>query len=260
MPWSLPAVLSDNRFADGVPVSSTAVDVGYSVLNLIDWRPFTFWRVTGTGTHFITIDCGSARSADTLAILAHNLASLGATVSVECSSDNFAAETVVALAGFVPASDRVIYRPFTAVSRRYWRLRIVISGSFSPYLGILCVGARVEFPYQPDKGFDPWPQTVKARGERSTVGQLLGVVRQYVEIAPRPTWTKLDPAWVAATFEPWWDGHASKLIPFFWSWEPGEHAAQTLLVSLADGFTLSRPLQSGIDQSISLELVGVKEV
>jgi len=84
-------------------------------------------------------------------------------------------------------------------------------------------------------------------------------VVQYIEIAPKPTWTLLDPAWIAATFDPFWDTHASALKPFFWSWEPGEHAADTLLVSLAPGFTLSRPMASGVERTLSLDLIGVKE-
>lgn len=259
MVWSPPAILSDNRFADGVPVSSTAVDAGYAVLNVIDWRPYTYWRVTGAGPHYITIDCATAKSADTLGILGHNLASLGATVSLECSSDNFVAETIVALAGFVPTTDRVIYQSFATQIKRYWRLKIALGGAYSPYIGILCAGTRLTFPRRMAAPFDPTPQAIKARSERSTSGQLLGSVVSYIEVAPKPTWRLLDPAWIASTFDPFWDGHASALKPFFWAWEPGDHPTEIFLVSLAPDFALSRPYPGGLRRDLSLDLIGVKE-
>jgi hypothetical protein len=107
--------------------------------------------------------------------------------------------------------------------------------------------------------FDPTPQAVKARSERSTTGQLLGSVVNYIEIAVSPRWTLLDPAWIAASFDPFWETHASTLKPFFWAWEPGDHPTEVFLLSLAPDFTLSRPYPGGPRRSLSLDLIGVKE-
>src|SRR3972149_307135 len=95
-----PLILYDNRFADGTP---TATDTAseYDVLNIIDWKDFTFWQAASVGTKYLTINCGSAKVASALAILGHNYYMGSATISVE-SSVNGSAWTA-RLVGFIPA-------------------------------------------------------------------------------------------------------------------------------------------------------------
>ena len=84
-----PLILTDNRFIDGTPVAS-ATAAGFDARHLADTRPFTFWRAPAAGTFTIKVDAGSAKAVDTLAICGHNLATIGATISVESSPDNAA--------------------------------------------------------------------------------------------------------------------------------------------------------------------------
>ena len=259
MTWQPPSTLYNTLLDYGTPVSSVQEDSGYSVLNVRDWRTYTYWRVTGAGPFYITVDCGSARLADTLAIISHNLGSIAATVSLECSSDNFAAETIVALAGFVPGTDKIIYKTFASQTRRYWRLKITLAASASPRIGVLCFGQRLEFPEQPEAPFDPIPQKVQSDSNVSQKGNLLGVTIDFIEINPRPQWKGLDPAWIKNYFDPFWDNHASQCKPFFWAWEPGEHADEVFLLSIQPNFTLDRPYESGRSRHLSLDMVGIKE-
>ena len=53
-----PIVLYDNRFDDGTPVA-TVTEGGYSVLNIRDWKTYTFWRGDATDPTYLTVDCGS---------------------------------------------------------------------------------------------------------------------------------------------------------------------------------------------------------
>jgi len=259
MTWQLPQILYDNRLEDGTP-TATQTDSGYDALNLKDWRTYTYWQGTGTSPYYLTVDCGNAKTADTLAILSHNLYTIGATIYLECSSDNFSGDITEALAGFAPATDKIIYKNFTSQSKRYWRLKITFTGTKSPRIGILCFGDRITFPYSPEVPFDPTPETVQAESNVSQAGNLLGAVVDYLEVNPKPQWKDLDPSWINTYFNPFWYDHAYLLTPFFWAWEPGDHVTEVFLVSVKPGFNLGRPYESGTRQHVSLDLVGIREV
>lgn len=260
MTWQNPAILYDNRLDNGTPVSSVTVDTGYDVLNLRDWRNYTFWQATGAGPFYLTVNCASAKTADTLVIHKHNFGTIGATVSLECSSDNFSADTTVALAGFVPTNDKIIYKQFTSVSKQYWRLKITVPSSSSPRIGILCFGDRLNFPYGVTAPYDPLPQKVQSESNSSQAGNLLGSIVDYYELNPKPQWQYLSATWVRDTFMTFWDNHAQGMTPFFWSWEPGDHPADTLLVSVRADSGMSMAYESGQTiMNLSLDLVGIKE-
>lgn len=258
MTWQLPSILSHNLLDYGTPVSSVTVDSGYSVLNLKDWRNYTFWQAAGAGPFYITINCGAVQSADTLAILGHNLGTIGATVALECSADNTSWDT--AIAGFVPTSDKVIYKYFTTYAKQYWRLNIIVPSSSSPRIAIVCFGSRVEFPYSMEAPYDPMPQRIQGESNVSQKGNLLGSVIDYYEINPKPHWQSMDASWVKNNFAVFWNNHASKLIPFFWAWEPGEHADEVFLVSLKTDSGFNAPYETGQIRNISLDLIGIKEL
>lgn len=258
MTWQLPSILYSNLLDYGTPVSSVTVDSGYSVLNLKDWRNYTFWQATGTGPFYITINCNAVKAADTLALFGHNLGTIGATVSLEGSSDNFSTDTTVALAGFVPTNDKVIYKYFTTQSKQYWRLKITVPASSSPRIAILCFAARLELPgVQGD--FDPVPQRIQGESNVSQKGNLLGSITDFTEINPKPQWQNVDATWFKNNFIPFWDSHASKLTPFFWAWEPGDHADETFLVTVKADSGLAAPYQTGVNRNVSLDLIGMKE-
>ncbi len=261
MTWQNPAILYDNRLDNGTPVSSVAVDAGYDVLNLRDWRDYTFWQATGAGPFYITVNCASAKTANTLVIYKHNLGTVGATISVECSSDNFVTDTTVALTGFVPSNDKIIYKQFTSQNKQYWRLKITVPASSSPRMAILDIGTRLDFPYGVITPYDPIPQRIQGESNFSQSGNLLGSIVNYCEINPKPSWQYLDTSWVKNTFMSFWDNHASKLTPFFWAWEPGDHADEVFLVTVKADAGMASPYESGqLIRDISLDLIGTKEI
>jgi len=260
MTWQNPAILYDNRLDNGTPVSSVTVDTGYAVLNLRDWRNYTFWQATSAGPFYITVNCAATKTANTLAIIGHNLGTIGATVSLECSSDNFSTDTTVALSGFVPSNDKVIYKQFTSQNKQYWRLKITVPTSSSPRMAILCFGTRLDFPYGVITPYDPFSQSVKSESNSSQVGNLLGSVVSYYEVNPKPQWQYLTASWVRDTFMTFWDNHAQNMTPFFFSWEPGDHPADTLLVVVKADAGMTMVYETGQTiTSISLDLSGMKE-
>ncbi|MDD5774358.1 MAG: hypothetical protein PHS64_00270 [Candidatus Omnitrophica bacterium] len=252
-----PLILYDNVFDDATP-TATSTDTGYSVSNVIDWRPFTFWQEASVGTRYITINCGSAKAADTLAICGHNLCTANATVSLEYSTDNFAADVHEAIAGFVPTSDYAILKTFASVSKQYWRLKTVTAGATKAKIAILCVGARMDFTRYPYGDFDPCPEKLNHISGRSDAGYLLGVYQKNIGISIDVSFKNILPSWIESYFRPAWDAHLSLCKPFFWAWDITNHSSEVYLVNVPANFTLNTPFDP-FRRSLKLKFEGIKE-
>lgn len=261
MAVSAPIILAENILELGTPTATdTDSDAAYSVLHLTDRRTYTYWLGASAGTKYVTIDCGTAVAADTLAIIGHNLYTANATVSVEHSDDNVTWAEV--LAGFTPTSDHAFMKTFTTATKRYRRLKIV-TASIAAKIAVVFLGARVTFPRtwsHPSRGsFDPLPEKVVASSVRSKAGNLLGSVLQYASITMTMEIEFLTDTWIAGTFRTLWDTYLSQLYPVFVSWDPGDHPTEVLFGKIPDDFELSRPWTQNAYRSLSLEFEGVKE-
>lgn len=115
-----PVFLYDNRLAATVAASTTAT--GYAAANVIDWRPYTWWKPTALPAT-LTQDCGAAAAADYALVYGHDLATHGCAIDIRGSTDNFVASNVL-LDTHNAADSGAILRLFGSASYRYWRLRI----------------------------------------------------------------------------------------------------------------------------------------
>lgn len=89
-----PKIMHDNRLDDATPVASlTDADPQFDVLNLRDWRPYTFWKPASLPAT-VTVDSGVLRAADYALIYGHDLHTAQAAVQLRGSTDNFAASDV----------------------------------------------------------------------------------------------------------------------------------------------------------------------
>lgn len=262
MAISNPIILAENIFELGATITATDTDsdTDYNVLHIKDRRTHTFWKGASSGTKYLTVDCGYAVTADALGIMSHNLYTCGATISVECSSDNFVGDVTEALAGFTVTTDRAILKTFTQQTKRYWRIKIV-TASVAAYLAIAFLGDRVTFPrtYAKNSGFEPRPQEIVAESVRSKTGNILGSTVQYISRSIKLTVQYVTNAWLSATFEPLWDNYLSQLYPVFYAWEITEHPTEVDYVKLPDNFKRSFPYDATGNRTISLEFEGVKE-
>lgn len=249
-----PFLLYDNRLEDGTP-TATDTETGYDVLNLIDWREYTFWQADTFGTKYITIDCGAPVSADTLAVSGNNFYTASATISLESSADN--ATWTERLVGFTVTSDDVFAKTFTSASARYWRLKI-ITAAVAARMAILCIGIRLDMERYPQMMFDPDQQSPIVDSERSKVGYLLGNVINYHERQISASFKNLTPAWISSTFYPAWVDHLSLLKPFFFAWDITNHATEVYLVALKSGSKLSMP-NTTYFRSVDLNMIGSRE-
>jgi len=255
MAFEKPCILYDNRLNDGVP-SANYTGAG-SALNLKDLRTYTYWKGSGVLTHYVTVNCGSPIPANGVAIIGHNFASIGAAISVECSSDNFVADVTVALAGFIPASDKALLEKFPIVMKSSWRLKM--SGmSAAPQMAVLMIGLLLEFPSYLQGGYDPSPEQINSRSKRSKTGNLLGSVVDFQVISISAKWGRLSDDWFRTTFKPAWDSHISQLKPFFWAFESGTHPYDVFFVKVPDNFSLKAPYDSD-KRTLTLQMEGIKE-
>lgn len=249
-----PILLYDNRFLDGaVTATDTALD--YNANNIKDLRTYTFWKAASAGTKYITVDCATSKSADSLGIIGHNFKTANATVSIESSTDNIT--WTQRLAGFIPSSDTAFMKTFTSVSARYWRIKIV-TASVAPQLAVALLGAKLTFERYLQGPFDPTPEKIEGDSQRSKTGNLLGSVVYYQSRKISADFKHLTPNWVRDTFKPAWDSYLSQLKPFFFAWDPDNHPDEVFFVKLPENFELRMPYD-GPRRSLRLDFEGVKE-
>src|SRR3990172_13178688 len=134
-----PIILADNRFLDG---TSTATDTaaGYNVLFIRDYKTFTSWKAASVGTKYLSIDCGTQKSADCIAFAGHNFGTGAALVSVE-SSDN-GTDWTERITPFSVTTDKAALRTFASASARYWRTKIA-SPTIAPPVAVPLVWLNV---------------------------------------------------------------------------------------------------------------------
>lgn len=243
-------IFHESRFDDAIPVASTTA-TGFDVLNLLDWRPYTKWQPTALPAT-VTVDCGSAKSADYCVVWEHDLFTQGATLEVRGSTDNFSASDVLE-ATVTPTDNKPFLLEFTSASYQYWRIRI--TGTTMPTLGVAAIGVALEFPKGLTENFDPVGRMPKGVFNKSVAGMPLGRTVQYEEWAQSLSFQNLTWAWLRSDWEPAWDAHL-KSEPFVFAWDSAGHAAEIVLVTVKNGF--KTPHKAGSLASLTLDLVGLR--
>lgn len=249
MATDYPKFLYDSRFNDATPAASTTA-TGYDVANLIDYRSYTWWKPTAMPAT-VTVDCGAAKSADYAIIWSHNLGTLGLTVEVRGSTDNFAASDVL-VATNTPSDDKPLLLQFSSASYRYWRLQF--TGPASPTIAIALLGAVLDIPTTLQSGFDPLGRSIIEQYNRSVDGHPLGKVIEFEEWRQTLTFQLLNWAWLRSTFAPAWAAHL-RSEPFLFAWDPTNHPTE--IFHVVTGGNYAAPHQPGSLANLSVPLVGL---
>jgi len=251
-----PVILYDNRFLDGIPVATDTAP-GYSVLNLVDLKPFTFWKAASQGGKYLSVDCGTDKAADTLGVIGHDLSSVGAAVSVESSDDG--QNWVEQLSPYAPSNDKAFLRLFSGAVARHWRL-LVDSPVSTPTIACVLLGSRMTFPYTVDAPFAPVKEQVETVGKRSKAGHLLAHHVKYKPYTISAKFSYLDRDWVDSVFLPFWLTYGSELHPFLWAWDLDTYPDDVRFVRFDPGYTYAPQVSVlACYDSINLELEGVRE-
>lgn len=106
MSTGLPKILYDNRLADATPVASSTDAGDYNVLNLRDWKPYTWWKPISLPAT-IKVNSAIARAADYALIVGHDLNTTYAAVVIDGSNDDFATWASVASSNLIPYSSAI---------------------------------------------------------------------------------------------------------------------------------------------------------
>lgn len=247
-----PTIFHDNRLADATVVASTtASGAEYAAANLVDWRPYTWWKPTALPAT-LTTDCATAKAADYALVYGHTLFTAGCTVEVRGSTDNFGASNVL-VASLTPTSDSPFLITFGSVSYRYWRLRITGAATM-PALAIVAIGARMELPTWLPQPFDPLGRKIDGQSNKNENGQPLGRSidfegwKQSIRLE-RVTW-----AWVRTTWLPAWRAHL-RSTPFVFAWETSLYPEDVKLVTAGEDF--KTPHYSGSTCDLQFDMTGV---
>ena len=244
-----PLILYESRLLDAVPVASSTA-AGFDVLNLRDMRDYTLWKPSAMPAT-VTVDSGSSKAADYLAVYGHDLFSTGCTIEVRKSTDNFAANDVL-VATSTPADNKTLLLLFTSASSRYWRIR-VLTGT-APTLSIALLGVRLEMPKGVKDLLDPLGHTVKAEYNRSVTGRPLGKVIQYREWKANLIFEALTWDFIRASWVPAWDAWLQS-EPWLFAWHPDSYPKESYLV-VADG-SYSSPHDSNLTLTLTVPVTGV---
>ena len=242
----------------GSTLTATSTASGYAVNNIYDMLETTLWKAANTTTPmYLTYDAGSGntKTADYIAILGHNLYTAGATIDLQYSTDNFAADITSAFTAFAPTADTVILKEFTNPgAKRYWRLKITGTLLAAPSISTLIWGNKTELDYA-SASFDPYEQEVKAAVNMSQGGYVTGIHTQYSERSLSLRFDDVDAA-LYLKFKDWWD--SSGLKNFFVAWDTTNSPNDVWFMRPDTKF--SNPFKAGgIYRDVTVNLKGRKE-
>lgn len=229
-------LLCDNRFADGAIIASSTA-AGSSAANLIDWRTATVWTSSNTTTQTLTVDCGSAKSADGAGLGGHNLASVGASVAFQGSSDNFVGDITVAYAAAPVLKNGVLFVAFPTQTKRYWR--VVITNLTAPCtIAIASIGVRFVFEVPIHGEYTPAVERVHGQVDLPATGQMLEDLPAYIELSSQVVFNRVTDVWYRTLFMPLWNRWLMKSKPFFWSPDRDTRPADVYVMWVTPGSVL----------------------
>lgn len=242
----------------GSSLTATSTASGYSVNSIYNMLETTLWKsAVTTNPQYITLDLGvgNTAAADYLAIIGHNLFTIGASITLQYSTDNFSADINDAFTGFAPASDAALVKEFTApAAKRYWRLKISGTLSAAPYITVCIWGMKTELDYA-SASFDPQEQEDQLTVNKSYGGYVAGIHVAHTKRSMRLNFEDCDDT-LYGKLNDWYENHG--LQNFFVAWKTAN--------SLSDVFLMRRegvrhwPLvNGGAYRDIVLSLTGRKE-
>lgn len=198
-----------------------------------------------------------AAAADAVAMIGHNLASEEILYSVESSDNN--TDWTERLAPTWASSNRAQCAVFTQATARYWRVKLA-AGTAAPSIGELILGPRLAFEFPADAPYIPFTEKVVATSATGKTGNLLGSVVQFIALDLSARFSHVSRVWALETFLPFWDDHASRLLPFFWAWDLTTFPTHVFFVRMDAGASQAMPLSiSTMVDSLVLSMQGVKE-
>lgn len=232
------ATVSASTAAAGFPAAAARTDNTYE-----RWRPAAlpaWWR----------LDIGSAQPCNACAIAAHDLASVGATITVQSSPDDIVWTNASDAAAAV--SDGALLLLFPAITQRF--LRLHIAGTTTPTIGhirfgtVLTLEHGIAGPYVPID----YARRVTTRPSRSESGQWLGASVQRVGLRSETQITGLTWTWYRDQFDPFVREARGGGRPFFFAWQPARAPQHVAYVTLDEDVAPAHRAGEVVDVTLAL--------
>lgn len=214
-------VLYRNVLAEGVLTSGAVADGGY-VENLLGPQTFDFWEpsfITGSGG--ATCVLAEPMTADCAAIIGHNLASVGAQVSIQHRPVG-GAWTDPATARITPETNEDILFLFPERIAEAYRVWITIpageTAPVRPVISIAMIGQRLLIPGGVRAGYTPvnLAPNIETTPHMSRGGQFLGVTHNIMGASTHIPLAMQERGWIENEARPFIE-HYNKGLPFVWA-------------------------------------------
>jgi len=244
-----PKILFDSRLAD-VTLVASSVAAGFDVQNLIDFRPYT-WFKPNVMPATITANLTASGNADYCFVYGHDMGTQNTTFEVRGSTDNFGAVDDL-VATISPADDKPFLLTFAELGYNDWRINL--TGATAPSIAIISLGFALTFPRRLLNGFDPLGRKIYGQTNTSAKGYPLGKVFEFEEWNETLNFTNLTWDWIRTTFVPAWKAHL-RGSPFGFAWDSVDHITELYLVESKDKF--STPHTQGSYAALTMDVSGV---
>lgn len=241
-----PLILYKNliKTANSVYASSTAG--GFSVLNLMDERPYTYWKAGVGGQQVITVTLNSPQSVDCMGICSHNLK--GAYVEFQAYTSYW--QTIAAKTA---GEFSVVLKGQQVYASQF---RIVFTAGVSAYIGVLSLGKAIVFPERPQAPYNPFMESTESEINISKTNNQLGTDEKNNPVTCSPVFTEVSRAWLKNEFEKFWTEHGKQGGWFFYSWDNDNAGDEVLYVKFAKGFAYSPAYKNSNYADLSLAFEG----
>lgn len=224
------SIFAYNNIMTTGTVTATSADASYPVSNLTTWNPAKMWKAAATGTVYVNVDAGALVDVDYFGVHVHNLTEKSATVKLQWSNDGATGWTDLTSA-LAKSSSEVIFRTFTSVNKRYFRVEVAAPTSICS-IGLIAIGEYLTMERGINAPFTPSNFDINNK-------QLVNVSRGGIPIGNRvvqrggslsATFDVLTPSWVRTNIEPLIT-HAEQ-NPLFFSWDDTNYEDEAVFVML----------------------------
>lgn len=245
-----------NNLLTAATLSASGTYTGYTVQNILDEKPFTYWMAAAAGSNWIKGQFGSAQLVNCIGIVGHNLHTVGATVYVEYSSDGTNWSTA---ASNVPADDLAFMISFAfETTYAYWRLRIENTSGI-PMIAVLFMGAEIEFEWPADTPHAILDEGINAIEELSKGGNMLGASVNFNDHALDRSFSNFTRTWFDIYFLPFWNVCGKLKKNFFYADDITNAPAQIYFCRFKNDFRLQpNVVMSTYINTMTISVVAVR--
>lgn len=213
----------ENHAESALSIDPSSERAGFVAAAAFDWRSTTYWSPTAAaGTHTLTMTFSAAVTADYVAVYRHNLATCGASIVLQYSTDA-GVTWVGAFVALSPSDNECAVKTFSQQAATHWRVVVVTSNASPCFLGVIAFGRKLTTYRGMPPGF-----VVPRHARKNTILNSVTEGGQWAgrSIIARGAATSIemqhvDRGWVRAHWEPFLR-HA-ELRPFFFSWNHADH-------------------------------------